>query len=113
MVKHVSTTVAVMYLGKLVEITGGDELYRNPLHPYTKALLSAIPIPDPRLKRERVLLSGDVQSPIDPPPGCRFCARCPAATEICSGGPYFWNVQRHHVACHLIGGCLLNNMADV
>lgn len=105
-VKHVSTTVGVMYLGKLVEITGGDELYRNPLHPYTKALLSAIPIPDPRLKRERVLLSGDVQSPIDPPPGCRFCARCPAATEICSREePILLECSKgHHVACHLIGG---------
>ena len=83
-VKHVSNRVGVMYLGKLVELTGSDELYRNPLHPYTRALLSAIPIPVPGAKKERVLLSGDVQSPIDPPPGCRFYNRCPVAMEICS-----------------------------
>lgn len=105
-VKHVSTRVGVMYLGKLVEITESDELYTNPLHPYTKALLSAIPIPDPRLKKERILLSGDVQSPIDPPPGCRFCTRCPAAFELCAQEePEFIDYARgHYVACHLFGG---------
>lgn len=105
-VKHISDRVGVMYLGKLVEITGGDELYSNPMHPYTKALLSAIPIPDPRIKRERILLSGDVQSPIDPPPGCRFCARCPEAVERCSREePELYEYsQGHYAACHLIRG---------
>ena len=105
-VKHISDRVGVMYLGKLVEVTGGDELYSNPLHPYTRALLSAIPIPDPRVKRERVLLSGDVQSPIDPPPGCRFAARCPEASEQCSRvePELFEYSQGHYVACHLIRG---------
>lgn len=104
-VKHVSTRVGVMYLGKLVEITGSDELYSNPLHPYTKALLSAIPIPDPKLKKERILLSGDVQSPIDPPPGCRFNARCPMAFDLCSQvEPELRDYSKgHYVACHLIG----------
>jgi oligopeptide/dipeptide ABC transporter ATP-binding protein len=104
-VKHVSTRVGVMYLGKLVEITGSDELYDNPLHPYTKALLSAIPIPDPKLKRERILLSGDVQSPIDPPPGCRFNARCPVAFELCTQEePELREYSKgHYVACHRLG----------
>ena len=105
-VKHVSTTVGVMYLGKIVEITGSDELYSHPLHPYTKALLSAIPIPNPKLKRERILLSGDVQSPIDPPPGCRFYARCSAAVERCTREePKLREYSREHfVACHQVGG---------
>ena len=104
-VKHVSTRVGVMYLGKLVEITESDELYDNPLHPYTKALLSAIPIPDPKLKRERILLSGDVQSPIDPPPGCRFNARCPVAFEFCTQEePELREYSKgHYVACHQLG----------
>ena len=104
-VKHVSTSVGVMYLGKIVEITGSDELYRNPLHPYTRALLSAIPIPNPKLKRERILLNGDVQSPIDPPPGCRFYTRCSAAVELCSlEEPKLGEYSKgHYVACHQLG----------
>lgn len=82
-VRHISDRIGVMYLGRLVEVTGKDELYRRPLHPYTKALLSAIPIPDPEVKRERVLLKGDVSSAYDPPAGCRFAARCPYATDRC------------------------------
>jgi len=100
-VEHISDRVAVMYLGKMVELADRDELFRNPLHPYTQALMSAIPIPDPTLKRERIILQGDVPSPVNPPKGCRFHPRCPVAFEHCSiQEPPFLEVSPDHlVAC--------------
>jgi oligopeptide/dipeptide ABC transporter ATP-binding protein len=103
-VEHISDRVAVMYVGKLVELTSRDELYENPLHPYTKALMSAIPIPDPTVKRSRTILKGDVPSPLNPPKGCRFHPRCPVVIEKCSvEEPAFKNTKPDHfVACWLV-----------
>jgi oligopeptide/dipeptide ABC transporter ATP-binding protein len=109
-VKHVSNRIGVMYLGKLVEIADSEDLYLKPLHPYTMGLLSAVPIPDPRLEseRKRIVLKGDVPSPIDPPPGCSFHPRCPIARDICSKEipelkNYSKNNKEHFAACFFAG----------
>jgi oligopeptide/dipeptide ABC transporter ATP-binding protein len=102
-VKYVSNRIAVMYLGKIVEISDVDQLYSNPLHPYTKALLSAIPGADTKKKSERIILTGDVPNAVNPPSGCRFRTRCWKATELCSQiEPVLCDVDSGHaVACHL------------
>lgn len=104
-VEHVSDRVAVMYLGKIVEIAYRDELYENSLHPYTQALLSAVPVPDPRAKIKRVILKGDVPSPVNVPPGCNFHPRCMYRKDICSKEiPTLKDMGNEHiVACHYAG----------
>jgi len=101
-VKHISTRVAVMYLGKIVELAATEELFSNPKHPYTEALMSAVPIPDPDYEAQRIKLEGDVPSPVNPPSGCNFHPRCQYAKEICSSNvPEYREVdQEHFVTCH-------------
>jgi len=102
-VEHISDRVAVMYLGRIVELATDKEFYQNPLHPYSRALLSAVPIPDPEIQRKKILLHGDVPSPINPPSGCSFHTRCPECIEVCSRQePTLQDVgDGHWVACHL------------
>lgn len=103
-VEHLCSKIAIMYLGTIVELADRDELFSNPMHPYTKALLSAVPIPDPELKRKRIILKGDIPNPENPPAGCRFHTRCPYAKDICRKEiPKFKKLgDRHEVACHLV-----------
>ena len=102
-VEHISNRVAVMYLGRIVELATDRQLYQNPLHPYSQALLSAVPIPDPEIQRKKILLQGDVPSPINPPPGCAFHTRCAVCEAICSRQePQLMELgDEHWVACHL------------
>lgn len=105
MVNYISDNIAVMYLGNIVEISPSNDLYSNPLHPYTEALLSSIPIPDPKKskKRKRIILKGDVPSPINPPKGCKFCSRCSKKFDLCEKQePIMKEIgANHYVACHL------------
>lgn len=111
-VEHISDRVAVMYLGKIVEMAPRKELFKNPLHMYTQALISAIPIPDPTLDRERILLEGEVPSPLNPPAGCRFHPRCPVAIDVCSQEePPFMEISPDHwVACFRVKE---SNLAEI
>ncbi|GAB3057233.1 ABC transporter ATP-binding protein [Virgibacillus ainsalahensis] len=104
-VKHISDRVGVMYLGRMAELTSKDKLYDDPKHPYTQALLSAVPDPDPDIVKDRVVLKGDVPSPANPPTGCAFHTRCPQVMEVCkTERPVFEEVEDNHfVACHLYG----------
>ncbi|MFI5304369.1 MAG: ABC transporter ATP-binding protein [Nitrospiria bacterium] len=104
MVRHISNRVAVMYLGRIVELGPTDELFKNPKHPYTEALLSAIPVPNPEKSRSRILLSGDIPSPIDLPVGCRFQSRCPKKIKECetTDPPLFSIGENHQAACILV-----------
>lgn len=103
-VEHLCARIGVMYLGSLVEMGSRDEIFAEPLHPYTRALLSSVPLPKPKLKRERIVLRGDIPSPANPPAGCKFHTRCPYAVEMCREiAPAFREVgQERFVACHLI-----------
>ena len=105
-VRHISDRIAVMYLGRMVELADSKEIYDNPLHPYSKSLLSAVPVPDPKIAREnaRIVLEGDIPSPLNAPSGCPFRTRCPYATEVCATSmPEFKEVQTgHFVACHRV-----------
>ncbi|MGI8313882.1 ABC transporter ATP-binding protein [Halobacillus mangrovi] len=105
MVQHISDRIGVMYLGHMVELTSSEQLYDKPLHPYTKALLSAIPIPDPDIEdqREQVIIEGEIPSPINPPSGCVFRTRCPMSMEVCAEKAPVWQEveKEHYVACHL------------
>ncbi|UKS63479.1 ABC transporter ATP-binding protein [Rossellomorea marisflavi] len=117
MVKHISNRIGVMYLGSIVELTESKELYKKPLHPYTQALLSAIPIPDPDVedRRERIILKGEIPSPITPPSGCVFRTRCPHAMDVCAEKKPTWKEveSSHFVACHLYDETIIKDHDEV
>ena len=102
-VEHISHRVGVMYLGNIVELGEKKQIFANPMHPYTRALLSAVPMPDPTVKMNRTILQGDLPSPSNPPKGCKFCTRCPECKQICrEKAPVFREYEPgHSVACHL------------
>ncbi|WEG12595.1 dipeptide ABC transporter ATP-binding protein [Pullulanibacillus sp. KACC 23026] len=102
-IEHISHRIGVMYLGRLVELADKESLYKKPLHPYTEALISAVPIPDPKIKRERIVLRGDIPSPSNPPSGCLFHTRCPVAMDVCrTVVPQIKEIKDgHFVSCHL------------
>jgi len=106
-VNYVSNRIAVMYLGKIIELASNKKLLAKPLHPYTQALLSAIPVMDPDKKKKRIILKGDVPSPVNPPSGCRFHPRCPKAMEVCSKAEPLWTEvePNHFTMCHLYAAC--------
>lgn len=110
-VEHISDRIGVMYLGALVETAPKDTLYDRPLHPYTQALLSSVPVPDPKQKKERIILKGDLPSPVNPPTGCRFHTRCPSCMEVCKQiTPVYREVEPgHQVACHLYDEEIMKN----
>lgn len=110
-VEHISDQIGVMYLGALVETADKDTLYDRPLHPYTQALLSSVPVPDPKQKKERIILKGDLPSPVNPPTGCRFHTRCPSCMEVCKQiTPAYREVEPgHQVACHLYDEEIMKN----
>ncbi|MED4959210.1 ABC transporter ATP-binding protein, partial [Paenibacillus macerans] len=101
-VKHISDRIAVMYLGRIVELAGRDELFAEPRHPYTEALLEAVPVLDPTQRRERILLSGEIPGPANPPSGCVFHPRCPYAQDLCrtQAPPLAEHDDGHFAACH-------------
>jgi len=103
-VEMIADRIGVMYLGKLVETAPKEDLFQNPLHPYTKALLSAVPIPDPTRSHNRIILKGDLPSPVNPPAGCMFHTRCPYCTDKCKKEiPALRNIsQEHYAACHYV-----------
>ena len=117
MVKHISNRIGVMYLGSIVELTESKELYKKPLHPYTQALLSAIPIPDPDVedRRERIILKGEIPSPINPPSGCVFRTRCPHAMDVCAEKKPTWKEveSSHFVGCHLYDETIIKDHDEV
>jgi len=103
-VEHISHRVAIMYLGKIVEIAPSDKIYQEAKHPYTRALLSAVPMPDPERKKERMVLQGDVPSPVNPPAGCSFHPRCPYRIDVCDKiEPALEFADGHGVSCHVFG----------
>ncbi len=114
-VRHISDRVAVMYLGKIVEMAETEELFQNPKHPYTEALLSAVPVPDPDYQRERIILKGDVPSPVNPPSGCYFHPRCPYAQPVCKEQePAFVDIGgEHFVSCHFAKTLQLKGVGEI